>query len=88
MTHLPKGPATCCDSCDYPTQRRVRVKLVPNPWTSATPRWKNRYASYLMVCASCAIYLVERHIATKAIRPRGIRKAGAGEHARCSRFAD
>ena len=38
---------------------------------------KNRFANYQMVCASCAIYLVERHIATKAIRPRGIRKAGA-----------
>jgi hypothetical protein len=71
-----------CDACDYRTQRRVRVHLV------ADASWKHWTTAGLLVCPECATYLIEEGIATKAIRPRGIRKAGRGEFARCSRFAD
>jgi hypothetical protein len=75
------GPSTVrrCDACDCITQlarQRVRLTAVPPSGDG------------LLVCKECATYLVGEGIATKVIRPRGIRKAGRGEMSRCNRFCD
>jgi hypothetical protein len=68
-----------CDACDCIVEgTRQRVAL-----TVVSP-----HGHGLLVCNECASYLKEKGIATKAIRPRGIRKAGRGEMSRCNRFCD
>lgn len=69
-----------CDACDIlmSERRRVRVHL-----TVDMPPSKG-----LLVCPECASYLIEKGIASRRPRPQGTRKAGNGEFARCSRFAD
>jgi hypothetical protein len=71
-----------CDACDYlVTARRVRVWVTLDVPPSAG----------MLVCPACAAYFKEKGIATRMprkVKPRGLRKAGAGEFARCSRFAD
>lgn len=72
-----------CDACDIlmAGRRRVRVHL-----TCYMP--KAARSSGMLMCPECARYLIRAGTVTKTLTPKGLRKAGNGEFARCSRFAD